>query len=225
VVQLRTELVVVVPQKCLDRAKTRLSGVLDEEARVTLTLALLRRTLEVCSRLAGVARLILCAPDDLRSLADKFSAELRCGGDDGMRRDITMCSECWHVHGRAALLIVSSDLPLLQTEDLQQVIAAWQQGAQLVLVPDRRQRGTNVMLVNDPEHFEYAFGEVVGPGSFHTHRSLAEGLGLTLAVIENPRLSLDLDLTEDLIAFVEQAPDDPLAQYCKDQADDLFRTE
>ena len=72
--------------------------------------------------------------------------------------------------GHAAMLFVSSDLPLLTVDDLEAMVDPWRQGADLVLAPDRRERATNAMLVNEPEHFVYAFGEALGSGSFHTHR-------------------------------------------------------
>jgi 2-phospho-L-lactate/phosphoenolpyruvate guanylyltransferase len=217
----REHLVLLVPQKRLDRAKTRLAGVLSEEDRQSLALELLRRTLTVCAQLPGVSRLLLSCQDELRALAAEFGAEVVRGGFEGMRRDITACSGESCVVGQAALLIVSADLPLLRVADLEEVVGAWREGAGVVLAPDRRRRGTNVMLVNDPEHFEYAFGQVVGPGSFPTHQSLAEGLGLRVAVVENPRLALDLDLPVDLIAFITEAGDDPLAQRLKARAREL----
>ena len=42
------------------------------------------------------------------------------------------------------------------------------------------------------------------------------------AVLELPALALDLDLPTDLAAFVRQAPDDPLAQYCLAHARESF---
>jgi len=224
-VQDHRELVILILQKRLEKAKTRLSSVLDDNTREALTLALLRRTLKVCRQVKEATHIMLCAPGSLQYLADQFGAELATGGDEGMRRDICACAhQVWSQY-QAALLIVSSDLPLMQVEDIEQITAAWRGGAEVVIAPDRRQRGTNVMLVNNPEHFEYAFGEVLGPGSFHTHKRRAQELGLTVTIIYNPHLALDLDLPADLAAFFREAPDDPLAQFCRSRADDVFRFE
>jgi len=83
----RTWLRILVPQKTLDRAKTRLRSVLNPEARRELTLRMLRRTLEVCRELQS-AGVILSGPAELAELADEFGAELVLAGEAGMRRDI-----------------------------------------------------------------------------------------------------------------------------------------
>ena len=221
----RDELVALVPQKALDRAKTRLRTALLKEARVALSLQMLRHTLHLCAELEGISWLFLCGPAELEPLADEYGATIIEGGTDGMRRDATLVAEDWRIMGRAAMLIVSADLPLLTAEDLEAMVAPWQAGADLVLAPDRRERGTNAMLVNEPELFPYAFGEVLGPGSFHTHRDQAIGHDLKVVEVRRPGLELDIDLPEDVAELISQAPEDPLAQYAKARFDDHFRLE
>ena len=45
---------------------------------------------------------------------------------------------------------------------------------------------------------------------------------MCVQVLELAALALDLDLPADLAAFVRQAPDDPLAQYCLARARESF---
>lgn len=219
----RTWLRILVPQKTLDRAKTRLRSVLNPEARRELTLRMLRRTLEVCRELQS-AGVILSGPAELAELADEFGAELVLAGEAGMRRDIM---EVGVTVGQAdeALLIVSSDLPLVNAFDLQQVVAAWRQGYGVVLVPDRRQRGTNVMLVDRPEVFPFAFGGALGQGSLETHLTQALGTELSPVVLRLPALALDLDLPVDLAVFIRENPDHPLAHFCLRETQEDFSFE
>lgn len=221
----RSEYVVVVPQKHRRGAKSRLSSVLSVEARWELVCGLLRRTLAVCASLAGKSGLFLCGPEEFADLAAEYGAELVPGGDRGMRREMTLMAEDWRVFGRAAMLIVSSDLPLLQAEDLEVVVGAWEESADVVLCPDGRERGTNAMLVNEPEHFPYAFGDVVGTGSHALHLAQAEGTGLKATVVRRPSLALDVDLPQDLAAFIAAAPDDPIALRAKAGFQEAFRFE
>ena len=72
----RTELVIVVPMKALDRAKTRLRSILPKEARMALSLQMLRHVLHVCSELKGVAATVLCGPTELTPLAEEYGAQL-----------------------------------------------------------------------------------------------------------------------------------------------------
>ena len=221
----RSEYVIVVPQKAVRAAKTRLSSVLSREAKAELTLMMLRRTLEVCRELEDAAGMFVCGPEEVADLAAEYGAEMMPGGTEGLRRDMTLAAEDWRIAGRAAMLIVSSDLPLLTVEELRRVVEAWRECADVVLCPDRRGRGTNVMMVNAPECFPFAFGSVVGPGSFEIHKAQAEGTGLRAEVIRSEALELDIDLPEDLAHFIHLAPDDPIARYAKSRFQEDFRFE
>jgi 2-phospho-L-lactate guanylyltransferase len=218
----RSQFRLLIPQKALDRAKTRLRTVLAEEDRLTLVLSLLRRTLETCAQLPGAGGMVVVGPVEVEALAAEFGATLIPGGLAGMRRDVTEVAQSAAVGPDHALLIVSSDLPLINAPDLERVVAAWRAGHDIVLVPDRRERGTNVMLVDRPEAFPYAFGGALDKGSFETHLTQAQGTGLTVSVLRLPDLALDLDLPADLGLFAEEAPDDPLARFCLSHARESF---
>ncbi|HZD57735.1 MAG TPA: hypothetical protein VE136_13465, partial [Anaerolineales bacterium] len=64
----------------------------------------------------------------------------------------------------------------------------------VVLAPDRRQQGTNALLVCPAGLIEYDFG----PGSFARHCERARAAGARLEILELPSLELDMDLPEDL---------------------------
>ena len=219
----RTEFRILIPQKALERAKTRLRSALSREARVELSFALLRRALEASRELPS-AGLIMSGPPDLADLAAEFGAELIPGGEAGMRRDIIEVGEKVGAAGQA-LLVVSSDLPLVNAPDLLRVLEAWREGHQVVLVPDRRQRGTNVMLVDRPEVFPFAFGGALGYGSLETHLTQALGTDLCPVVLSLPALALDLDLPADLAVFAREALCDPLARFLLREAQEDFTFE
>ncbi len=218
----RTRFKILLPQKTLERAKTRLSAVLDAEDRLTLTLALLRRALEACAQVSDCDGLLLDGPVSTAELAAEFGAELIPGGSGGMRGDVTEAAHSAVLGGDHALLIVSTDLPLINVGDLERVVAAWREGYQVVLVPDRRERGTNVMMVDEPERFPFAFGSALDQGSFETHFTQAEGTGLSVTALRLPALALDLDLPGDLAEFVLVAPEDPLARFCLEHAQEVL---
>lgn len=221
----RKQFRILVPQKAMDRAKTRLRAALDSEARISLAWQLLRRTLEVCQQVAEAEGVIVDGPPELEVLTREFGAVLFPGGIAGMRKDVTEVASSPTLDPDQALLIVSSDLPLINVPDLEQVVKAWRSGYEIVLVPDRHRRGTNVMMVDRPEVFPYAFGGAFGTGSFETHLTQAQGTDLSVTVLSLPALALDLDLPADLAVFVRQASDDPLAQYCLAHAREGFAFE
>ena len=221
----RDGFVILVPHKSLDRTKTRLRSVFSNEVRIGFSLQMLRHVLHVCRELEESEWLFLCAPAELAPLAEEYGATLLEGGEKGMRRDVAVSTEDWRIMGRAAMLFVSADLPLLTVDVLGALVEPWRRGADVVLAPDRRERGTNAMMVNEPERFSYAFGEVLGPGSFHTHRDQAIGHEMKIAEVRRPGLQLDIDLPDDVMELCRQAPGNALAQYARARFQEHFRFE
>jgi 2-phospho-L-lactate guanylyltransferase len=70
----------------------------------------------------------------------------------------------------------------------------------VVIAPDRREEGTNALLICPAGLIEYDFG----PGSYKRHCERARQAGARLEVVNLPSLSLDLDLPEDLDMVLEQ---------------------
>ena len=70
-------------------------------------------------------------------------------------------------------------------------------GPGLVIVPDRRRDGSNVMCVPTGCRFRFAYG----PGSFARHVVEAERLQLAVTVVRDDALASDIDHPEDLLAL------------------------
>jgi len=101
--------------------------------------------------------------------------------------------------GASDVLILPADLPLITGEDVRALVALKGAPPLVVLAPDRRQSGTNALLVSPAGLIEYGFG----PSSFDRHRAAALAAGARVLVCERPGLALDLDLPEDLGLFRE----------------------
>ena len=74
-------------------------------------------------------------------------------------------------------------------------------GPGLVIVPDRRRDGSNVLCVPTACGFRFAYG----PGSFQRHVAEADRLGLAVTVVDDDALAADMDHPEDLLVL--PAPD------------------
>ncbi len=101
--------------------------------------------------------------------------------------------------GARRVLVLPADLPLVVPEDLQALLALASDPPSVVLAPDRRQDGTNALLVSPAGLIEYEFG----PQSYDRHRAAALAAGARVAVCDRPGLALDLDLPEDLGVYRE----------------------
>ncbi|MCJ7549608.1 MAG: hypothetical protein MUQ30_07995, partial [Anaerolineae bacterium] len=65
----------------------------------------------------------------------------------------------------------------------------------VVIAPDRRELGTNALLVTPPDLVPFCFG----PDSFRQHLAAAEAAGVTPIVFRSPDLAMDVDVPEDLV--------------------------
>ena len=66
----------------------------------------------------------------------------------------------------------------------------------VVVVPDRRRDGTNVVSLPTGTGFRFAYGT----GSFHRHVAEARRRDLTVEILDDPSLAWDVDVPEDLAA-------------------------
>ena len=85
-------------------------------------------------------------------------------------------------------------------------------------VPDRREDGTNGLLVRPPGLIHFCFGA----GSFERHASAAEGVGATVQVFRSVRLMLDLDTPDDLLVYLDLCGKYDLAPLIELAAEDLL---
>jgi 2-phospho-L-lactate/phosphoenolpyruvate guanylyltransferase len=95
---------------------------------------------------------------------------------------------------RAAL--VPSDCPLLEPSELDRLVEA-SVTADVVIVPDRHDTGTNAIVIDPSGPFEPQFG----PDSLRRHTEQAERRGLAYSLERPPSLTLDVDTGEDLLAL------------------------
>ena len=72
----------------------------------------------------------------------------------------------------------------------------------VVIAPDRREEGTNALLVRPPNAIAFAYGA----SSFDAHRRQAQERSIPIAVYRSPTLALDLDVPDDLAFYQEGAP-------------------
>jgi 2-phospho-L-lactate guanylyltransferase len=97
-------------------------------------------------------------------------------------------------------LIVPADLPLITPEDIRAMLDLAKNPPVVVIAPDRRQTGTNALLVFPAGLIEYDFG----PDSFERHCDRARKAGARLEIFDLPSMALDVDLPEDLNMIAQE---------------------
>lgn len=190
----------IVPVKALADTKSRLAAVLSPGERAALTLGTLRTVLTALDAPGIDARLVV-SPD--RAVLDAARAsgaavllQRRTPPDaaDGLNGALEEARAAALASGAGALLVVLGDLPLLGRGDVQTMLELADTSRAVVLAPDRRESGTNALLVRPADALPFAFG----PGSLARHEALAAARGLRIAHYRAPGAALDLDTPDDL---------------------------
>ena len=185
----------IIPIKPLRRGKSRLSSVLSEDKREGLNQYLLSSTLQCLKIIREIDHILVISYDpSALSLARKFGArtvlENRHTNINRALRKATIAAKAIN---SSKILIVPADLPLITKDDILAVIKNSGNPPEIVIVPDRKMSGTNVLLINPIGAIKYNFGE----WSFRKHIEQAERKKINIKICERKNLSFDLDLPED----------------------------
>jgi 2-phospho-L-lactate guanylyltransferase len=207
----------IVPIKPLSKAKSRLSEVLTPEQREQLAFNLLARTVRLLLPLPQIQGVLVISRDTralamVRSLGAQTVQE---GGTPELNNALLRATQVLRTRGAGAVLVVPSDIPLLSGEDIEKMVTLGRYQSSVIIAPDRREEGTNLLLVRPPGLIPYRFGL----NSFTEHQRLAQEANASLAVYQSERAGLDLDTPDDLRWYrsLAQTLDEPVIDYDKPQ--------
>ncbi|MBN1888722.1 MAG: 2-phospho-L-lactate guanylyltransferase [Thermoflexales bacterium] len=189
----------IVPVKPFAQAKSRLSPLLRRPLRATLARALLAHTLDVLVEMKLKSPISIVISRDVMALDIARKKGLATILEDGCDLNTALAeARAWAVQaGAEAVLVLPADLPLLAAGDVQAMIEQVADPPCIVIAPDRRQRGTNALLLRPPDALHFAFGA----GSFDEHCAQAETSNVRLSIYRSPALAFDLDTPQDWAAL------------------------
>jgi 2-phospho-L-lactate guanylyltransferase len=187
---------VIIPVKPLSRAKSRLSTVLSPEQRQHLAEQLMRHVLSVVKTVPQVnGTLVISRDNKALAIAREYGAHtVQESGAPELNNALMRATQVVRGWKGGAVLILPADLPLLERDDVVQLVEQGRRNCSVVIATDRNGDGTNAMLVRPPGLISYTYGV----GSFDRHVAAAREVGATVNVVHSPRLSLDIDLPDDL---------------------------
>jgi len=185
----------IIPIKPLRRGKSRLSSVLSEEKREGLNQYLLTSTLQCLRKINEIDHILVVSYDpSALSLARKHGARTVLENrNTNINRALRKATLAAKVFKSSKILVVPADLPLLTGDDLLSVIGESGDPPEIVIVPDKKMSGTNMLLINPIGAIKYDFGE----WSFRKHIEQAERKKINIKICSRKNLSFDLDLPED----------------------------
>jgi 2-phospho-L-lactate/phosphoenolpyruvate guanylyltransferase len=191
----KTKTWVVVLVKDFDSAKQRLGPALDAESRR----ALARRNAEraVRAAAAGDHRLVVTGSQEVVDMAKGLGAQALLeprqeGQNVAAKRGIAYAV----AGGAGAVVLLSSDLPLVTTKSVRELlqVAAQIDTPAVVAVPAVGRGGTNALYLRPPDAITLHFGA----DSLESFRREAEARGVNFLTHQSEAMALDLDEPDDL---------------------------
>ncbi len=196
------DLWVIIPVKPLRRAKSRLARALKADQRAALARATFARTLDILASVDLIAGIVVVSSDlTVQDIARAKNAIPLAETESGLNAAAAQACAWIAARGAAAVLIVPADLPLVTAADIESMIDLAREPACVVLAPDRREEGTNALLLRPPHAIRPAFGL----SSFEAHRAQAIEGGLPVHIYRSATIALDIDLPADLDRYRELA--------------------
>lgn len=213
----------IVPVKPLNRAKSRLAGVLSPEVREQLAMAMLSHTLTTLEESRAVGGVLVISRDSRALvLARKYGAKtVQESGAPELNSALQRAGQVIASWNAQASLVLPADLPLLAPTDVGEIVELGRYQQSVVIVPDRAGEGTNAILMHPPGLFSFMFG----PASFQRHLAAANAAGATVHVYRSERVMLDLDTPDDLATYLVACNEQALRPLIELSADSLLLVE
>ncbi len=187
--------IAILPIKSFDEAKQRLAQGLDPAPRRALVEAMFSDVLVALRRCQLVDQVLVVSSDHgAQRIAGGYGAQVLADDDQGHNaaavRGVARALEL----GSRRALLVPGDCPILNPEELDQLIQRPIGPRSALIVPDRHGTGTNALLLTPPDCLTPAFGV----GSRERHESNARAAGVEVETVTVASLALDVDTPEDL---------------------------
>ncbi|CAN5361508.1 hypothetical protein BH23ACT3_BH23ACT3_20020 [soil metagenome] len=179
------DIAVLVPVKSFRAAKARLAGRVNPASRRNLARWMAGRVVAAAHPLPVF---VACDDDEVAEWADGVGASVLWSPGLGLNGAVDEGVATMAGKGVEHVVITHGDLPLAIT-----LVDVARPGT-VVLVPDRRRDGTNVLA----RPTAVTLPATYGAGSFRHHLRHALASGVPVMVRVDARLSLDLDTVDDL---------------------------
>jgi 2-phospho-L-lactate guanylyltransferase len=184
----RVTAAVVIPVKAFAEAKVRLAPALGPDARAELARTMAEQVVAAAHPLPIT---VVCDHVEVAGWAAGLGLTVEWTPGLGLDGAVHAGVAAVEAAGATPVVVAHADLPLAR--GLSQLAGIGDQRT-VVLVPDRHDDGTNVIVLPAGTAFRFAYG----PGSFARHRAEVERLGLRLRVERDPWLGWDVDQPADL---------------------------
>ncbi|MCL5048615.1 MAG: hypothetical protein M1374_07560 [Firmicutes bacterium] len=182
------EYALLIPVKLFNLAKQRLASLLDVRQRTCLSAALAQR---VALSYESCDTFVVCDNSYTQGWATGIGVRSILADGSGMCPQISCAVGAVSEMGYRNIIIMHSDLPRIKNIFPYLEFLAEDE---MVIVPDRRGSGTNVLKISAALPFQFHYGT----DSFVLHKQEAEKRNIHYSVHNDRDLGFDIDLPEDI---------------------------
>ncbi len=187
--------VIAIPVKSLSSSKRRLSPILSPLERGALTLAMLEDVLDAAILVPGWETWVVSPDEAVLEIAVRRGARALHEDKPPLSGAIRQVEKEATDGGVDALAVLLGDVALLTADALSTALRTL---GPVLVAPDRRAEGTNLLLRRPPRAIQARFGRF----SLAKHREAATAKGLPVATVELPELAFDLDDPPDIATLL-----------------------
>tara|TARA_B100001142_G_C14194169_1_gene601202 strand:+ start:273 stop:917 length:645 start_codon:yes stop_codon:yes gene_type:complete len=201
---------IVIPVREPTEAKNRLSPLLTHSQRATLSLALFRQSVEFYRlEWPNVQLTVITDSITLKGEAVKAGAVVLDDPGLGLNSAVDFATEYSLKNGFSRQMIVHSDIPVLEKEEVARLLDSKLTPPSVVIVPATNDGGTNVLLECPPGIISHHYG--IQSRERHEKEALTAGAELTVLVLKG--LGLDLDTEQDIHDYLRTFPRSLIAKH------------
>jgi 2-phospho-L-lactate guanylyltransferase len=199
--------VIAIPVSSLDESKTRLADALSLLERGALTLAMLEDVIDATTALPGWETWVISPDETVLEIAATRGVVRVLEEKPPLANAVRQIEAEAVDHGVEQLAILLGDTPLVTTEAL---LSALHTLGAVILAPDEREVGTNLLVRRPPRAIRARFGTE----SFRKHLEGAAMAGIPASVVQHPELAFDLDAPADILTLLRSKKEGRTRDVC-----------
>lgn len=201
----------IIPVKRFSKAKTRLG--LDQEKTERLCSLMLDEVLATISKSKKISKIILVSKDESAlEIGKKYNAvQITEQNESGVNAAVSLPEKFLLENGFESSVVFPQDIPLMQPEDIDNLLGFQRFAKSLLVVPSRKFDGTNALVRSPIDIMETHYDE----DSYRIHLTTAKSRGIRSSFVLIPRIMLDVDDISDINYIVNSSEKPELINQIK----------
>jgi len=194
------KLAAIIPVKTFSKAKSRLN--LPSNQRDTICRIMLEEVVRTISNTKSIDKIIVVSKDDeALKISKKFDVkEIFDDDESGVNHAVSLADNYLEDSEFDASIVFPQDIPLMTSQDIDNLIKFQKSPQSVLVVPSRRFDGTNALLRMPVNLMKTHYDE----DSYKIHLEVGKSLTSNTSLIFLRRIMLDVDNQEDLEFLLSQ---------------------